>query len=280
MQEKYVPSKSLKLLPILGLPSLPSLPRPGLLPASSAVFRGLNGPGLFPPIPTSTLLRSVTGAVELALESLVCDTSVFFPCIAVRLVVILCGSPRSVAEGSWCGCGSLDEDDGLAKGRNAGSSSSSSALDLLSASFCEWNFGRRTNRDCTGELDDDEEALADGEERGSGCGDRWGEIVEGGCLGDGLCRWAFAGRGEVWLCNREVVVVFADVVREIAGAPLAVVGVLDSAFGMGESLRVDRDEGTRPPPEPVRLMDSPPVSDMLPGTGDGAADFATLTLRI
>lgn len=64
------------------------------------------------------------------------------------------------------------------------------------------------------------------------------------------------------------------------GAPLLVEGVLDSAFGMGESLRAERDEGTRPPPDPVLLIDSPPVSLILPGTGEGAADLATVTLRI
>jgi hypothetical protein len=59
-------SKSLKLLPMLGLPSLPSLPfLPGLLPASSAVLFGLNGPG-----PAAALLLTA-GLAELALESLV-----------------------------------------------------------------------------------------------------------------------------------------------------------------------------------------------------------------
>jgi hypothetical protein len=53
-------SKSLKLLPMLGLPSLP-----GLLPASSAVLFGLNGPG-----PAAALLLTA-GLAELALESLV-----------------------------------------------------------------------------------------------------------------------------------------------------------------------------------------------------------------
>ena len=75
-----IPSKSLKLLPILGLPSLPSRPNPfpfapGLLPASSTVRFGLNGPGpvcLFGPGP-----GLVAGAAELALESEVWDTSVF-----------------------------------------------------------------------------------------------------------------------------------------------------------------------------------------------------------
>lgn len=36
-----------------------------------------------------------------------------------------------------------------------------------------------------------------------------------------------------------------------------------------------------PPPDPVRFIVSPPAdSDVLPGTGDGADDFDTPTLRI
>ena len=96
----------------------------------------------------------------------------------------------------------------------------------------------------------------------------------------GLWRWAFPGRGEVWFNVLAVAVVVADVVRDIGIDPLPVIGILDSPFGIGESLRVERDDGTRPPPEPVLLIDSPPVSEILPGTGDGAADFATVTLRI
>lgn len=88
----------------------------------------------------------------------------------------------------------------------------------------------------------------EGEERGSGCGDRWGETA-GGSLGFvGWWRVAAAGRGELWGLSR-VAVVFAEVVREIGGAlgrPV-VVGVFASFLGIGESLRADRDEGTRGP---------------------------------
>lgn len=97
-----------------------------------------------------------------------------------------------------------------------------------------------------------------------------------------------------------MIVVFADEFREIGGAPrLLVLGTLESFFGIGESLRADKDAGTRtpvflsffsnsraycvdlPPPEPVLLMDSPPVfSDVLPGTGDRALDLETPTFRI
>lgn len=53
------------------------------------------------------------------------------------------------------------------------------------------------------------------------------------------------------------------------------------SLGMGDSFRVDKDEGTRCPatPDPVFIVS--PVSDMLPGTGDGADDpFEAPTLRI
>jgi len=72
---------------------------------------------------------------------------------------------------------------------------------------------------------------------------------------------------------------FPEIFRDTGGATL-LVDVLGSALGIGESLRVERADGTRPPPEPVLLIDSPPVSDTLPGTGDGAADLAAPTLRI
>ena len=49
------------------------------------------------------------------------------------------------------------------------------------------------NRDCTWELLEDEDALEDGDERGSGCGERWGDIV----VAVVLWRWAFTGRGDV-----------------------------------------------------------------------------------
>lgn len=96
---------------------------------------------------------------------------------------------------------------------------------------------------------------------------------------------AFASRGDVWAKRRVVAVVFAEEVREMGGAPRpgmpGMPGMPASFFGTGESLRADKDAGTRPPPEPVLLIDSPPTfSDVLPGTGDGAFDFDAPTFRI
>lgn len=45
----HLPSRSLKLLPMLGVPSLPSLFMPGLSRANSALCRGLNAPVAGPP---------------------------------------------------------------------------------------------------------------------------------------------------------------------------------------------------------------------------------------
>lgn len=92
---------------------------------------------------------------------------------------------------------------------------------------------------------------------------------------------------------------FCEGVREIGGGTLGVLGTLASFFGgIGESLPFDKEDCIRPavvsvvcqtnglldppPPEPVLLIDSPPVavSEMLPGTGDGAADFEAPTFRI
>ena len=70
-----------------------------------------------------------------------------------------------MAEGSWA---EVD-----VKGRKAGSSSPSEAPEELRPSF--WagaNLARRMKRDCTGELLEEEVALFEGEERGSGWGDR------------------------------------------------------------------------------------------------------------
>jgi hypothetical protein len=99
-------SKSLKLLPILGVPSLSCLPlpfNPGLLPASSAVRRGDKGPlSRCRCVPCKGSGRRGAGAVELVEESEVADwrvASIDF-LWAGRLVPILRGSPRSVAEGS------------------------------------------------------------------------------------------------------------------------------------------------------------------------------------
>jgi hypothetical protein len=65
------------------------------------------------------------------------------------------------------------------KGINAGSSSSSSSASSLKPILFVNFGGRRKSRDCTGEEDDEEAELEDGESRVSGCGDRWGESVEG-----------------------------------------------------------------------------------------------------
>jgi len=80
--------------------------------------------------------------------------------------------------------------------------------------------------------------------------------------------------------------VFADDVRENGGAVgrPGVPGTPESFLGSGESFLDDKADATRgiPPPEPVLRISSPPAdSDVLPGTGDGAADpFDTPTLRI
>lgn len=115
---------------------------------------------------------------------------------------------------------------GVAKGINAGSSSSSSA-----SSDCPnllENLGRRRRRLCTGGDSSDEESdeLADGDERGSGRGERVGgsmaiELGRDLGLGERERRFivAWAGRGLV--CGgklRDVTVVFADDVREKGGA--------------------------------------------------------------
>ena len=60
------------------------------------------------------------------------------------------------------------------------------------------------------------------------------------------CRWAFAGRGEVWGLSL-VAVVFPDVVRDIGGAVRpGVLGTLASFLGIGESLRAESEDCTRP----------------------------------
>lgn len=226
-----IPSKSLKLLPILGLPSLPSLPFPfipGLLPASSAVRFGLSGPvGLCLCLsnPCKACGRFVAG-VELALESLVADcsaASMLFLCTGTLRPIFL-GSPRSVADGSWC---VVPVSVGEAKGMNAGSSSSSSASSDC-PSLLENRGGRRRRRLCRGgdSSDDESEELADGEERGSGRGERVGgsiAIEAGRDFGFGererRFRTACAGRGLVCGAKlRDVMVVFADDVRENGGA--------------------------------------------------------------
>lgn len=60
----------------------------------------------------------------------------------------------------------------------AGSSSSSSASSLSPILFVNFG-GRLKKRLWTGEEDDDDSALDDGDERGSGCGERCGERGDG-----------------------------------------------------------------------------------------------------
>lgn len=136
-----VPSRSLKLLPMLGVPSLPSL-----RPANSAVRRGLSGPGTLRRCPTG--LRFTAGLAELVLESLAWLTSAL-PLCGRRAGVP--GSPRSVAEGSWGGA--------AVNGMNAGSSSSSSSdasrLSRLDARY----WGLRASRDWTAGEDEEEDEL-------------------------------------------------------------------------------------------------------------------------
>lgn len=139
------------------------------------------------------------------------------------------------------------------------------------------------SRLCAGgsESDDDSEGLASGEERASARGDRLGaSMVEVGRwgLGDTELRFNVACAGLGLVCGRfrDVIVVFADEVREKGGAIArpGVLGMLASFLGSGESFREDKADDTRgpPPPEPVLLIISPAFSDVLPGTGEGAAD--------
>lgn len=104
-----IPSKSLKLLPILGVPSLSCRPfpfNPGLRPASSAVRLGDKGPvGRWRCVPCSGSGRLGAGAVELVDESDVADcsaVSIDFLCAGSprRLLLRFRGSPRRVALGS------------------------------------------------------------------------------------------------------------------------------------------------------------------------------------
>lgn len=164
---------------MLGLPSLPSLPfpfMPGLLPASSAVRLGLSGPvGRCLCRPCEGSGRFVVAGVELALESLVADckaTSILFLCTGTLRPIFL-GSPLSVADGSWCVSAVV------VNGINAGSSSSSSSASSDCPSLFEKRGGRRRRRLCTGGESSDEvsEELVDGDERGSGRGERVGGSI-------------------------------------------------------------------------------------------------------
>ena len=139
----HSPSKSLKLLPMLGVPSLPSRP------FNSAVRFGDNGP-CTPPLPLLPMscLLVPAAAAELVDESdvwLCCVPTADFLCAWVctcgRLAMCR-GSPRNVALGSWCVVSV-----GGAKGMKAGSSSSSSASASSDwTSLLEKRGGRRRSR--------------------------------------------------------------------------------------------------------------------------------------
>ena len=89
--------------------------------------------------------------------------------------------------------------------------------------------------------------------------ERGGDVVTGGrrVLGAGerdLRSVACCGRGLVWVGRfRDVVVVFADEVRENGGAR-GRPEVDDSFFGRGESFREDRADGTRGPGTSLALL--------------------------
>ncbi len=114
-------------------------------------------------------------AAELVDESEVWDRCAppgVFLCAPI-LLDMLRGSPRSVALGSWCGYVS---DGPAAKGRKAGSSSSSASPDSPSLDVY-LAAGRRRRRLCTGgpeEEEEESEVLSSGEGEGSGGGDRAG----------------------------------------------------------------------------------------------------------
>jgi hypothetical protein len=109
---------------------------------------------------------------------------------------------------------------------NAGLSSSSSASPDRPSLFAENRGGRRRSRLCIGgsESEDEEEELSSGEDKGAGRGERgvgsmarelgrdfgfgWGER-------DRRLIVAWVGRGLVGAKFRDVIVVFADDVRDI-----------------------------------------------------------------
>jgi hypothetical protein len=110
-----VPSKSLKLLPMLGVPSLLSFRA-----ESSDVRFGLSGPD--PPRLCPATPWLITGFVELALESLVWLTS---PLPRPGLRVTFLASLRRVADGSV-----VADVRGMKAGSSSSSSSSSERLRL------------------------------------------------------------------------------------------------------------------------------------------------------
>lgn len=291
--EIILPSRSLKLLPILGVPSLPSrdvpLPfTPGLLPASSAVRRGDSGPAGR----RSPCALVDTMAAELADESDVCD------CCALSLpgpfgsrLANSRGSPRNVAPMS---CPLLPALPCALNGRKAGSASSSSAKDPVSSWCCWKRGGRRMMRDWAGLEEDDEAAELDS----AGPGDKGSSSVEGsGSVGvveigndDNRRLCDVCRRGGLANLNEAppavCTVVLADDARDTCGRPMVVLfgvpGIFWSVFGIGESFRTERDDGARPPPEPVLLIASAAAVDSDPGTGDGAEEplAAAVAFRI
>jgi hypothetical protein len=159
-------------------------------------------------------------------------------------------------------------------------------------------------RDCAG-LDEAEDS-GDGESAGPG------EGRPIGCCAEEGRRSLFSERGEVGpgRCLNDAAVLPAlptcavvpeDEFRDTWGRPggpkpagpaveapgLGVSGAPPSFFGMGESFRMERDEGAlvwpyAPWEEPVLLVASRAACESEPGTGDGAAELlaAAVALRI
>jgi hypothetical protein len=132
-----------------------------------------------------------------------------------------------VAEGSWWV--GVWEEEGTAKGMNAGLSSSSSASPDCPSLFAENRGGRRRSRLCIGgsESEDEEEELSSGDDKGAGRGERvtgsmakeFGrDLVLGWGERERRFKVAYIGRGLVGVKFRDVTVVFADDVRENGGA--------------------------------------------------------------
>jgi hypothetical protein len=199
IKEIHIPSKSLKLLPILGVPSLPSLPFPfipGLLPANSMVRFGDNGPVGFLRVPCKGSGRFVPSVVELADESDVWDcsnVSMHFLCPVCGRLPMFLGSPLSVALGSLC-AGSVE---GVAKGMNAGSSSSSSPSSDWFSLFV--NRGRRRRRLCAGRgLSESEDVESEDDVEGDVRESASGERVGGSIAVDGGRDFGFGEREWRW----------------------------------------------------------------------------------
>lgn len=287
-----IPSKSLKLLPMLGVPSLPSREYPlpfelGLFPDNSAARRGDRGP----PPPAAGRRSLVAELREMSAGELVDESDVsewWILSLPFGVRRAFRGSPRSV-EPMSCAEEALEAGCGLYC-RNAGSaSSSSSSSRLMPPSRCCWKRGgRRMMRDCAGLDSSSEEA---------------GELdSSGGEAGSGLRGVLWIGREErrrrccCWpsLDGREVVdglvvapgravdvpspprlrvMVPAEPLRERFGrreVVIGVAGVLASFRGRGESRRMERADI-------VRWWEC----GSAPGTGEGAAEplAAAVALR-